>query len=113
MAVLIEILVMMILYHGWNLKSIILFAFGQGTIFQFWTPDCLRGYGTGTPNGALWTIGVMIQFYIVAWLFYKFMDQRKIKIWIIGLCISFIFSYGLNLLTHKIFGIELIGKLYD
>ncbi len=36
------------------------FAFTQGTIFQFWTPDSLRGYGCGTPNGSLWTITVIV-----------------------------------------------------
>jgi peptidoglycan/LPS O-acetylase OafA/YrhL len=36
----------------------------QITIFQFWTPDVLRNWGIGTPNGSLWTIPVEIQFYI-------------------------------------------------
>ena len=77
-AVLVEICVLVLLYRGWNIKELFLFAFAQGTIFQFWTPDSLRGYGVGTPNGALWTIGVMIQFYIVAWLFYNLMKNRKL-----------------------------------
>ena len=43
----------------------ILFIFCQSSIFQFWTPNFLRGYGCGTPNGSLWTIGILIQFYII------------------------------------------------
>ena len=33
LAVLIEIGVILMLYQGWNLKDIILFGFGQGSIF--------------------------------------------------------------------------------
>ena len=56
-AVTIEIMVLLILYNqsiNWGLLGV--FALGQATIFQFWTPDFLRGYGCGVPNGALWTI---------------------------------------------------------
>jgi peptidoglycan/LPS O-acetylase OafA/YrhL len=44
---------------------IVKWIFGQVTFFQFWTPDILRGWGVGTPNGSLWTIPVEIQFYIL------------------------------------------------
>ena len=113
-AVILEIVVIVILYHGWNLKSLLLFFFGQGSIFQFWTPDSLRGYGIGTPNGALWTIGVMIQFYIVAWFFSKLMKNRKLSTWIIAFLTCFAVSLGggyiaQNLISSK----EIIGKLYD
>lgn len=33
--------------------------FGKLTIFQFWTPDSLRDYGVGTPNGAFWVLFAM------------------------------------------------------
>lgn len=112
-AVIIEIVVLMVLYNGWKLKDIILFAIGQGTIFQFWTPDSLRGYGVGTPNGALWTIGVMIQFYIVAWIFFKLLRKRKIFTWIIGFAISFVISLLGEYLFTNVIKIELLAKLYD
>ena len=35
----------------------------QLSIFQFYTPDILRSWGVGTPNGALWTVSVELQFY--------------------------------------------------
>lgn len=47
-----------------NMKSILYFI-GQISFFQFWTPQLLREYGVGTPNGSLWTIVVEIQFYIL------------------------------------------------
>jgi peptidoglycan/LPS O-acetylase OafA/YrhL len=50
----------------------------QITIFQFWTPDVLRNWGVGIPNGSLWTIPVEIQFYIVLPII--FLVFKKIKI---------------------------------
>ena len=112
-AVAIEIFILIILYKGWIFKDILLFTFGQGTIFQFWTPNSLRGYGVGTPNGALWTIGVMIQFYIVAWFFQKAMSKRKMTTWVIGLFVSFGISWVCQYITHNLIAKEMIGKLYD
>jgi peptidoglycan/LPS O-acetylase OafA/YrhL len=40
-------------------------SLAQITLFQFWTPDILRPWGVGTPNGSLWTIPVEIQFYLL------------------------------------------------
>lgn len=109
----VEIVVIIVIYHGWKLEELLLFVLGQATVFQFWTPDSLRGYGVGTPNGALWTIGVMIQFYIVAWFFYLFMKSKKCWFWIVGLIVSFAISFLGNLLTHDQIDMEIIGKLYD
>lgn len=39
--------------------------FAQITFFQFWTPDILRLWGVGTPNGSLWTIPVEIEYYLL------------------------------------------------
>ena len=81
-AVVIEIISIIIFYSGWNLKDLLVFAFTQGTIFQFWTPDSLREYGCGTPNGTLWTICVTIQFYIVSWFIYRNLHKKSVFIWI-------------------------------
>lgn len=88
----------MILYRN-QIETVpfIEWIFAQGTIFQFWTPDCLRKYGCGTPNGALWTIGVMVQCYFVLWIFHKLMKKRKLWVWIISLCIGIVVNILLPL----------------
>ncbi|MBQ9162112.1 MAG: acyltransferase [Clostridia bacterium] len=68
--------------------SFILFQFTQGSIVQFWTPDSLRGYATGTPNGPLWTICVLIQAYVALWFFRKFLHKKGLKRWIITLVLT-------------------------
>lgn len=113
MAVIIEVIVIAVLYRGWSFKQLLIFTVTQGTIFQFWTPSSLRGYGVGTPNGALWTIGVIIQFYIIAWFAYMLMKKRKLTIWISGLVISFGLSLVVEYVLNNILKVEVIGKLYD
>ena len=112
-AVIVEIIVLAILYRGWNVKDLALFTFGQGTLVQFWTPDSLRGYGVGTPNGALWTIGVMIQYYIIAWFFYKLMKNRRLNTWGIGFIASLVVSIAGIFVAHNLIRSEIMGKLYD
>jgi peptidoglycan/LPS O-acetylase OafA/YrhL len=67
--------------------------FTQITIFQFYTPDILRGWGTGTPNGSLWTIPIEIQFYILLPLIVMLINRSKtnriVTITLIGLVALF------------------------
>lgn len=110
-AVLIELVVLLLLYDGAiNWLQFGIFAVTQSTMFQFWTPDCLRGYGCGCPNGALWTICVLIQFYIFAFFIYKALHNRKSWIWIVSIVISVAFSYVTILCGHYL--PELVEKLY-
>lgn len=110
--VVVEILVMLVLFDQpiqWI--SLLLFAITQGTFLQFWTPDFLRSYGCGTPNGSLWTICVMIQFYIVIYFIYKLLHGKKLRNWI-GMLMGFIViaiisPYLSNYLP------EIIYKLYN
>lgn len=86
--VIINLLIILIsLGAGYTLKDIIVYLTTQMTLFQFYTGEWLRNYGIGVPNGALWTITVDIQFYIVAIFLARWFRERKIKTWgiIIGL----------------------------
>ena len=110
-AVLIELLIILALYHKpINRVQYILFAFTQGSIFQFWTPDFLREYGCGCPNGSLWTICVLIQFYFFAYFIYKVYHNKKNSIWIISIIFSVILGYLTPLFQSYM--PEIIGKLY-
>ena len=88
-----------------------IFAITQGTIMQFWTPEFLREYGCGTPNGALWTIGITIQFYIVAYFVYKLIHKKNIFIWIAWIVFSVFVTYLSNVITGMF--PSLISKLYN
>lgn len=59
------------------------FAFTQGTVFQFWTPDSLRAYGCGVPNGSLWTMTIFVQFYILIYFIFNWIKKMNAKGWAI------------------------------
>lgn len=115
-AVTIEVLAILFFYrHPIDWPMLGLFTVGQSTIFQFWTPDFLRGYGCGTPNGALWTITVLIQFYFCAFFVYKWLHNKKIAVWggviLISVFIGWLtpqISNWLPLMVAKVYGVTLI-----
>ena len=104
--------VLFFFYAGeYNWPQTMLFVVTQSTFFQFWTPDCLRGYGCGTPNGALWTIGVLIQFYVIAYWLYRWLHAKKLIVWIMGGVIPAIIIGLVSPLIRNTMP-EVIGKLY-
>lgn len=111
-AVAVEIITIVLLYTGYKGKDLLAFTFTQATVLQFWTPDSLRGYGCGTPNGTLWTMSVMIQFYIVSWFIYKLYHKKSISVWIITLLALIGFSMLGQIMFDNI-GIEVLTKLYS
>ena len=64
----------------------------QATCLQFWTPDCLRSFGVGCPNGSLWTITIFLQFYILVFFLHRLLHGRKPLVWFLTL----LFCAGLN-----------------
>ncbi len=111
-AVGIELLSIIVLYDGYNFGDLMKFAFTQSTIFQFWTPDSLRGYGVGCPNGTLWTICVIVQFYIVSWVVYKYMEKKKPICWVVFWGLLVIMSIWCQVIFEKI-SIDVLTKLYN
>lgn len=102
-----------VLIFAWNeIKVIPLVAWmiTQSTVFQFWTPDCLRGFGCGTPNGSLWTIGVMVQCYIVLWVLYRLLHKKKTSAWFMILSITVLVSIFSPVLDNYL--PQIIYKLY-
>jgi peptidoglycan/LPS O-acetylase OafA/YrhL len=74
-------------------KDFLIWFFSHITIFQYYTPDILRGWGVSAPNGSLWTIPVEIEFYIA--IVFVFALFKKIPI-LIKLFALFVISYGIN-----------------
>ena len=107
----VEILSIIVFFNDWNCRDLMLFLFTQGTVLQFWTPDSLRGYGCGTPNGALWTMCVTIQFYIVAWFMHKIMHKRELYIWGVAFVALITSSIAGQIIIKKV-GSEILVKLY-
>jgi len=63
-----------------NFKDVFFWFVSQLTFFQFYNPDFLRGFGVGVLNGALWTISIELQFYILFPIVYRLMEQKKLII---------------------------------
>lgn len=113
-AVLVEILGMGITYPQAVDRKTIIFVITQGSILQFWTPSHLRGYGCGTPNGSLWTIGVMVQSYVVIYFLYKLLHKKAVSTWTVSLIASMSFPIVLQLFKSVIPKIifKLIGQTF-
>lgn len=110
-AVLIEIAVLLALFSGdieWGKLG--LFAFTQGSFFQFWTPDFLRSYGCGCPNGSLWTICVLIQFYLLAYFTHRLLKGRPVLVWCGAIALFIGIAYCTPIIQEKL--PEIVGKLY-
>lgn len=96
-------------------KKFIIWILGQLTIFQFWTPNVLREWGVGTPNGSLWTIVVEIQFYFFI-IFLYFKTNTIIKLIIISI-VSILLNMFLKInnfgILNKILGILIFPYAYN
>lgn len=108
-AVFLSILSIIILYDEFHVAELAIFGLGQATIFQFWTPDSLRGFGCGTPNGSLASIFMIVQFYAIVW-FLKKLRPGKI-LWsillLVGLAMNMLSPVLENLLPTMLY------KLWD
>ncbi|CBL44138.1 putative nodulation protein X [gamma proteobacterium HdN1] len=80
--------------------DVFLLFVAKATIFQFYNPDFMRGFGDGVLNGSLWTICVELQFYIVVpifyWVFRKVAAHRQTFF----LVAAIVFFVGVNRLLY-------------
>ena len=77
--------------------SFYLWLITQATFLQFYTPDILRFWGVGTPNGSLWTIVVEVQFYVLVPIIYLLVKKFNGAIVLASLfLISIILNFSLT-----------------
>ena len=102
-AILFEVLIFAIQYPQLLSNiSFYLWIFAQLTFFQFWTPECLRFYGNGTPNGSLWTNIVFIQFYVIIYYLSNKIKKLSISKDAVVLLILICVNSGISLLDGNI-----------
>lgn len=70
--------IILTLYAIPTLTDGIIYLVTQFFGLNFYTGNWLRGYGVGTPNGVLWTIGVQVQFFLLAPMLYRLL--RKLQL---------------------------------
>lgn len=68
---------------------------GQASVVQFYNPGFMRQFGTGVLNGALWTIAVELQFYVLVPVMFYLIKNRGSLFWML-----FVVSLGFNLLLR-------------
>lgn len=71
-------------------------VFGQAGFLQFYNPEFMRGFGVGVLNGALWTISVELQFYVLAPVL-CFILRRRLKLFLLLLVVSVLANVYLRL----------------
>lgn len=80
-SIIIEIILLLCLYHGATLLDYASLIVFQGLIYPPHTPPAFDNYGVGTLNGSLWTIPVTIQFYLIIWVLYRWLKDKPQKVW--------------------------------
>jgi peptidoglycan/LPS O-acetylase OafA/YrhL len=92
-------------------KDLAIYGITSGVLLLPGTPDFLNEYGSGTPNGSLWTIYVTIQFYIVVYFMYKLLHGKKLRFWVMLLVASIAMGFVSNRVQQMLPGA--ISSLYN
>jgi peptidoglycan/LPS O-acetylase OafA/YrhL len=85
-----------------------IWAAAQLSFVQIYNAPFLRGFGVGSLNGSLWTIGVELQFYVLTPILFYLTQDRK---WMWPL-LFFVFA-GANLLMRYWGETEFLPRLYS
>ncbi|MGN0384903.1 MAG: acyltransferase family protein [Lachnospiraceae bacterium] len=103
----------------YSLKDISVWAIAQLTVFQFYTPATIGQYGVGNPNGALWTISMEIQMYVVIMLSWNWLKKQSTRMWIFligfALAMNIVFPYVRNkipVMIFKLLNVTFLPYLY-
>ncbi len=109
-SIIIAIISMYIFYEkevGFN--NVVKWIIARATILQFYHNDVFNNYGMGNLNGALWTISIELQFYILLPLLYLLFKNNLNKYLFIFLFISFSINLFYLSILNKNFFTKLLG----
>ena len=111
--------IILALYTIPSLKDGIIYLVTQFFGLNFYTGDWLRGYGVGTPNGVLWTIGVQVQFFLLAPVLYKLLHKLQLKGSAVLIGILTLLSIAIEKcagllpeICYKLIGVTVVPYLY-
>ena len=79
--------------------DVALWVAGQASFVQFYNPDFMRGFGLGVINGALWTVAVELQFYVLTPILFTALHRKKyiyIIIIVLSIILNLYFRYSIN-----------------
>lgn len=117
--IVINTVLIFILYGVPSFRDGAVYFVTQLTGLNFYTGDWLRGYGVGTPNGVLWTIGVQIQFFIIAPVLHKLIKKFKLSGSMIFIGILTVLSIAIEKCAgfmpetlYKLVGVTVVPYLY-
>lgn len=79
----IEFVFLLSLYSGPNITDYLQILLFQGLTLSPYTPNAFKYYGIGSLNPSLWTIPIIIQFYIIIWFVYRWLKKKSLITWII------------------------------
>lgn len=97
--------------HFWQIAVLYL---AKTTIFQFYNPDFMRGFGDGVLNGSLWTICVELQFYFLTPILYALCvsdRKQRTNLVLVGLIIASLICNRLLYSTQAEFAASVYWKL--
>lgn len=106
-SMLIEIILLLCLFEGATVLDYMRLILFQGLIYPPYAPKVFDAYGMGFLNLALWTIPVILQFYLLIWVLYPWLKKKSKSVWIIVLLVSIIIAALLNANVHKSFPLPL------
>jgi peptidoglycan/LPS O-acetylase OafA/YrhL len=97
-------------------KSLFIWFLAQFSIAQFYTPETLRFWGVGTPNGSLWTIVVELQFYFLTPIIYYLRKKSSLTFYIFILvsiiCNIIILKFDSSSMLKKLGSVFIAPYLY-
>lgn len=97
-------------FESLNLSSFIVWVVAQLSFFQYYNPDFLRGFGVGVLNGSLWTIAILLQFFLVSVVIFRLIDKYKSNSFVL---LYFILVLLLHYFTVCFFnGSSLVDKIF-